>query len=53
MKTICKVLAIVVFLSGLFAGTYFAKVAHTPNYFLGCVIFAVAFGISKILWNVK
>ena len=53
MKTTCKVLAIVVFLSGLFAGTYFAKVAHTPNYFLGCVIFAAAFGLSKILWNVK
>ena len=53
MKAICKLLAIVVFLAGLFAGTYFAKVAHTPNYFLGCIIFAVAIGLSKILWSVK
>ena len=53
MRVICKVLAIVVFLAGLFAGTYFAKVAHTPNYFLGCVVFAAAIGFSKILWNVK
>ena len=53
MKTICKALAVVVFLVGVFAGTYFAKVAHTPNYFVGCVILAVAIGLSKILWNVK
>lgn len=50
---ISKTLAVIVFLAGLFTGTYFAKVAREPNYFLGCVILAGAIGLSKKLWAVK
>ena len=50
---IFKTLAVIVFLAGLFTGTYFAKVAREPNYFLGCMILAGTIGLSKELWNVK
>lgn len=53
MTIFCKTLAVIVFLAGLFTGTYFAKVAREPNYFLGCVILAGAIGLSKKLWAVK
>ena len=53
MKIFRKMLAAVVFSAGLFTGTYVAKVAQEPNYFLGCVILAGAIGLAKKLWNVK
>lgn len=53
MMIFCKTLAVIVFVAGLLTGTYFAKVAREPNYFLGCVILAGAIGLSKKLWNVK
>lgn len=49
----CKILVVIVFVAGLLTGTYFAKVAHEPNYFLGYMILAGAIGLSKKLWNVK
>ena len=53
MMIFCKTLAVIVFVAGLLTGTYFAKVAREPNYFLGCMILAGAIGLSKKLWNVK
>ena len=47
----CKTLAVMVFLAGLFTGTYIARVANEPNEFLGIVILAGSIGLSKKLWS--
>lgn len=44
-----RIVAVVVFLIGLFVGTYLARSTHYE--ILGFIVFAMALGIVRILWN--
>lgn len=48
-----RCLAIVVFLTLIFVGTYFAKIRNPPQILLGYVIGGIGFGLGRRLWRAR
>lgn len=48
-----RVAAVAVFIVLILLGTYFAKVARPPQTLLGTIIGVAAYGLARVLWNIK
>ena len=46
-----RVLAVIVLLGFIFAGTYFARVSRHPSAFIGFTLGFMGLGLSKMLWS--
>lgn len=48
-----RCLAVIVFLTFVFAGTYFAKVRNPPQILLGYILGGIGFALGRKFWKIK